>query len=109
MRILTVCVLALFLTGCSLFTDDATPAIRAEKAQTQIVLDSFEFFETLIKESDMAEAEKVKVLATLQGEKNKYLALDDKMLEYLEGLGDVDWKVVAKDAYNLYKEYKAGN
>ena len=107
MRYTIVLVCTALLGGCGIFSSDATPAIQNQMALREIAIDALDAGAKLVAESDLEESKKVLVLDEIRRGKDQYLELADQQIEYLEGLGEINWKTLAKEAYQLYQEYRS--
>lgn len=100
--VLLLCVL---LPSCSLFTDDATPALEASHARERIFRNQAGAFRALVERATGVDAAvKAKILAGIDKDLEDYTKLAASMDGWLEELGDVDYVAVAK---RLYEEWRA--
>lgn len=95
-RLLALCVLA--MPACSLFSKDTAPAIDALRGVETTTARTYERIR-LVLENVTNEAARAKLSAEFDAEERATKQLLAAVLEWVEAVGEVDWKT-------LYKELK---
>ena len=100
----------IFLTpSCTLFTDDATPAMSAATHMEDIGVGALDTVTELISNATgLDPVKKAELLRKAAEEKAKLLELSKTLRDLLSTYGSVDWQKVATDAYDMYIKYRSG-
>jgi hypothetical protein len=86
---------------------DMTPAVLAADRMEDIGVNSLDTIATLVENATgLDPAQKQALLAKVSAEREKLLTLHKEITGLLESYGDIDWKTLANDAYEMYKKLR---
>lgn len=100
-------VLVLLFPSCSLFTDDATPALEASRAREAIFRNQAAAFRGLVERATgVDEATKTKILAGLGKDVEDYTKLAVSMNSWIAELGSVDYVKIATELLDEWRKQR---
>ena len=105
-RLLMVAIVALFTTSCALFsTPDMTGALEADMERERLHVSGMEAFSGMVsRATGWTDEQKAQVQTTIMQNIADYAALAQRSHVLLDAIGDIDWRVIAAQAVELYRD-----